>query len=126
MIPLLLLPLALPPDPYPTIPGTIVHVRDGDTVVVRAHLPFDVHIDVPIRVEGVYCPETRGLSAKAGKEAKTFTEIWAMNYTNIVISADGDRSFDRWVSPVCLPLGGMCLSDALIEAGLCTREDVKK
>ena len=119
----LALAILLFPTPHPEFSATITRVRDGDTIEVLAHLPFDVHIDVPIRVYGVNCPETRGLNAKAGKKAQAFTETWALNYPEVLIQDTGVRSFDRWVSPVCLPAGGTCLADALVESGLCKRDE---
>jgi endonuclease YncB( thermonuclease family) len=60
MIPLTLLALLLP-TPYTEVPATITRVIDGDTVEVRAHLPFDVHVDLVVRVAGIDCPEMKGL-----------------------------------------------------------------
>ena len=113
----LALTAALLPTPYQEVPATFVRVIDGDTVEVRAHLPFDVHIDLIVRVSGIDCPEMRGLQARAGKKAKAFTETWAAAYPNIVIQDTGVMSFDRIVSSVCPPSGGVCLDQALRDAG---------
>lgn len=108
---------ALLPTPHIEVPATFIRIIDGDTVEVRAHLPFDVHIDIVVRVAGIDCPEMRGLQARAGKKAKGFTETWATTYPDIIIQDTGQMSFDRVVSTVCPAGGGKCLDDALRDAG---------
>jgi len=115
MIPMILL-LAAIASP---IPATVERVKDGDTLLVVAHLPFDVHITLSIRVDGVNCPERRGLRAKAGADAKKFAETWVAAYPEVMIVDTGKRSFERWVSTVCPPGGGQCLAESLIASGLC-------
>ena len=108
---------ALLPIPHVEVPATFIRIIDGDTVEVRAHLPFDVHIDLVVRVAGIDCPEMRGLQARAGKKAKEFTQTWSMTYPDIIIQDTGKVSFDRVVSTVCPAGGGKCLDDALRDAG---------
>lgn len=113
----LALTAALLPIPHIEVPATFIRIIDGDTVEVRAHLPFDVHIDLVVRVAGIDCPEMRGLQARAGKKAKAFTQTWSMTYPDIIIQDTGKVSFDRVVSTVCPVGGGKCLDDALRDAG---------
>lgn len=113
----LALTAALLPIPHVEVSATFLRIIDGDTVEVRAHLPFDVHIDLVVRVSGIDCPEMRGLQARAGKKAKAFTETWSTTYPDIIIQDTGKVSFDRIVSTVCPVSGGKCLDDALRDAG---------
>lgn len=119
MIPTILLLAAIASPELTPIPATVERVKDGDTIVVVAHLGFDVHITLSIRLDGVNCPERRGLQAKAGAEAKQFTETWVATYPEVSIVDTGKRSFARWVSIVCPPGGGQCLTESLIASGLC-------
>lgn len=114
---LALLASAPEPEPRPGIPATFERIKDGDTFVMMAHLPFDVHITMSIRLDGIDCPETRGLQAKAGQLAKEFTRVWSIEHPNVVIQDTGRWSHERRVSTVC-PVGrGRCLDQALRDAG---------
>lgn len=119
MIPTILLLAAIASPELTPIPATVERVKDGDTIVVVAHLPFGVHFTLSVRLEGVNCPETRGLTAKAGADARTFTQTWVAAYPEVMIVDTGKRSFARWVSSVCPPGGGQCLTEALIASSLC-------
>lgn len=100
------------------IPATFVRVIDGDTYEMRAHLPFGVHIDVTVRLEGIDTPEiNKGLQKKAGLAAKAFAETWSTTYPDVVIYDTGAISFDRKVSTVCPTGGGKCLAEALRDGG---------
>lgn len=105
------------PEPRPGIPATFIRVIDGDTFEVLVHLPFDVHITKTVRLEGIDCPEKKGLSARAGLLAKEFTETWAAAYPDMLVQDTGEESYGRIVSTVCPIGGGKCLSKALREAG---------
>ena len=105
------------PEKVEGIPATFIRIKDGDTFVVLVHLPFDVHITKTIRLEGIDCPEKRGLQARAGLRAKEFTETWAAAYPDMLVQDTGRESFGRAVSTVCPVGGGKCLTEALREAG---------
>lgn len=113
---LLALISADPVEPV-AIPASFVRVIDGDTFVMRAHLPFDVHIDITIRLRGVNCPEVKGLSARAGKAATEYARTWVATYPDVIIHDVGSRSLGRMVSTICPPGGGQCLTEALIASG---------
>lgn len=52
-----------------TCPGTVDHVHDGDTVIVKIDLGWHVQIVSAVRIDGLACPE---LSTDAGKAARTY------------------------------------------------------
>jgi endonuclease YncB( thermonuclease family) len=99
------------------IPATFTRIIDGDTFEFIVHLPFGVHVDQTIRLEGIDTPEMRGLQAKDGQRAKEFVETWAASYPNVVIRDTGRTTFGRAVSTVCPMGGGKCLTESLREAG---------
>jgi endonuclease YncB( thermonuclease family) len=114
---MLLLASAPEPDLRPGIPATFIRIKDGDTFVMTAHLPFGVHITMPIRLKGIDCPETKGLAALAGRRARKFTKTWAIEHPNVVIQDTGKMTFERRISTVCPAGRGRCLSEALRDAG---------
>lgn len=112
-----IVPLQEPPE-RPTVKAHVTRVVDGDTIDVVAMLPFGASIQLMLRVEGIDCPEDKGLTKKAGEAATKFTKDWVNAYPYVIIQDNvNDWSFNRRVSRVCPPGGGLCLDQALRAAG---------
>jgi endonuclease YncB( thermonuclease family) len=85
------------------IEGVVVHVRDGDTIVVGEFV---------LRLWGLHAPELR---ASGGRAARRWMVERALG-RRLVCRLDRKRSFDRLVA-VCFDAGGD-LAAQLIAAGL--------
>jgi endonuclease YncB( thermonuclease family) len=100
--------------------ATFRYVHDGDTACVTASLPFGVSRDICIRVKGLDCPEiNKGLRIKEGLKARDAAETWAAAYPVVYIENTKSRSYKRFVSSICPPGGGQCLTEFMIESGIC-------
>lgn len=116
-------------DPKETVMvrATFRYVWDGDTACMTAHLPFDVSRDICVRVKGLDCPEiNKGLRIKDGLKAKEVAKTWATAYPVVYIESTKKKSFNRFVSTICPPGGGQCLTEFMIESGICEVYVAKK
>jgi endonuclease YncB( thermonuclease family) len=50
-----------------TVPATVVHVVDGDTVKLRLDLGWNIYLETNCRIDGIDTPE---LNTAAGKKAR--------------------------------------------------------
>lgn len=108
-------------DPKETVSirATWRYVRDGDTACMTVHLPLDVSRDICVRVKGLDCPEiNKGLRIKDGLKAKAIAQTWAAAYPDVYVQDTG-YSYRRLVSTICPPGGGQCLTEFMIESGIC-------
>ncbi len=104
-----------------SVRATWRYVWDGDTACMTARLPFDVSRDICIRVKGLDCPEiNKGLRIKDGLKAREVAKTWAAAYPVVYIESTKKKSFNRFVSSICPPGGGQCLTEFMIESGICT------
>ena len=87
--------------------GTVVRVRDGDSIVVRRG-----GVGVEVRLEGVDCPE---LAQAFGRKAKKFTSGLVSGKT-VRLSGKGRDRYDRELAEVFLP-DGRSLNQELVAAG---------
>lgn len=60
----------------------VQRVVDGDTLLLRIDLGFDVHFDQRVRLRGIDCPE---LSTEEGQKAKEFVEAQLQNCEVVVV-----------------------------------------
>ncbi len=88
-------------------PGTVVRVRDGDSLVVRA-----AGAGVEVRLDGVDAPE---LAQAHGAEAKRRTADLALGRTVRVVGQGRDK-YERTLAEVFLP-DGRSLNRELVSAG---------
>jgi len=88
--------------------GTVVRVRDGDSIVVMRG-----GVGIEVRLDGVDCPE---LAQAFGKKAKNFTSNLAFGKTVRLVGKGKDR-YDRELAEVFLP-DGRSLNRELVSAGL--------
>lgn len=89
--------------------GRVVHVVDGDTVLVSGR-----ERDEFVRLADIDCPEEE---QSFGKQAKVYVEQLALG-KDVVVRAQKHRDqYDRLVGQVLLP-GGMSLNHELVKAGL--------
>ena len=82
-----------------------VHVRDGDTIVVT---------DVPVRLEGLHCPE---LKAPGGQAAKQLMQAVVDSGPAITCQLSGAKSYDREIG-YC-QASGVDLGIIMIQSGHC-------
>lgn len=116
----------------PTVYGytdvTVVEAVDGDTVkvVIPSRCDHDfgfgiIGVTIPIkqtiRLYGVNCPETKGLTKAAGLAAKQFTIDNLVGQTVSLRShKGGHEKYDRYLAEIFLA-DGRSFSDVLLAAG---------
>jgi endonuclease YncB( thermonuclease family) len=105
---LLMLLVSIPARSADRFAGRVVHVSDGDTVIVLTA----ERQEVKVRLYGVDSPES---GQPFGQAAKRFTLSLAVNRQVTVIPMDQDR-YGRTVGEVVLP-DGTSLNRALVAAG---------
>lgn len=115
------------PKEVVSVRATFRYVWDGDTACMTAHLPFGVSRDICIRVKGLDCPEiNKGIRIKDGLKAREVARTWATAYPVVYIESTKKKSFNRFVSTICPPGGGQCLTEFMIESGICEVYVAKK
>ena len=87
--------------------GRVIHVRDGDTIVVR---------NIPIRFSNLDCA---GLDTDAGEGARRRMQDLVAGKA-VTCSLPGRTSYDRMIGE-CHPCDGRNLSSVMIGEGFCTR-----
>ena len=87
--------------------GTVVRVRDGDSIVVKQG-----GTDIEVRLDGIDCPE---LAQAYGRAAKGFTSDLALR-RQVRLVAKGKDKYDRVLAEVFLP-NGRSLNRELVSAG---------
>lgn len=112
------------PELAPSAPAYIYRARcerviDGDTLVARIDLGFEVSASIPIRLHGVNAPEH---DKPGGPEATDFlrrlvapTPSADENPPLLIQTFKDERSFARWVADIWVD--GKSLSQAVIDAG---------
>jgi micrococcal nuclease len=101
-------------EPNYTYNAKVVRVVDGDTIDVMIDQGFDNWTKQTLRLDGVNCPETKGLTRAAGLAATEATRKWLglaqgqEGGVNIVIQTRIDPahrydSFRRYLAKVWLP-----------------------
>ncbi len=88
--------------------GTVVRVRDGDSIVVMRG-----GVGVEVRLDGIDCPE---LAQAFGRKAKSFTSGLVFGKAVRLVVKGKDR-YDRELAEVFLP-DGRSLNRELVAAGL--------
>jgi endonuclease YncB( thermonuclease family) len=96
-----------PPRRPAAAAGTVVRVRDGDSIVVLRG-----RIGVEVRLDGIDCPE---LAQAFGKKAKNFTSGLAFGNT-VGLEGKGKDRYGRELAEVFLP-DGKSLNRELVSAG---------
>ena len=101
--------------------GTLVRMKDGDTAVIRLDLGLDpVEATKPIRVNGLYCPESKGASKVRGLAAAAYGLTLLQGRRLYIRTIKDEQSFERWVGDVFWEgPGGQLVSyaDAMRTAG---------
>ena len=102
------------------IPATVLHIIDGDTIIVRARIWLGQDLDTQVRLDGVDAPELKGKCPYENRLA-----IKARNF--ILSLASGgkvslqDIQYGKYAGCVVarvLSPGGEDFSDALLRTGL--------
>ena len=108
LLALLMLLVSIPARAVDRFAGRVVHVSDGDTVIVLTA----ERQEVKVRLHGVDSPES---GQPFGQAAKRYTLSLAANQQVNVVPVDQDR-YGRTVGEVILP-DGTSLNRALVAAG---------
>ena len=69
----------------------VLRVVDGDTIVLRIHLGFDVTMDSHCRFYGVNAPEIHGVSYTNGMISRAFVSSMVSNRTIRLLTLDDKR-----------------------------------
>jgi len=116
--------MAAEPLPGP-VPADVLHVVDGDTIGVRAHIWPGQYVEIRVRLRGVDAPELRRAGCEAervlGEAAARFTGDWLSDqdgFIRIRLRQIGLGSFAGRVIANVEREDGADLSQALMEAGL--------
>jgi len=91
-----------------------VRVIDGDTVVMRIDVGFDITVVKKIRLLGVNTPEVRGESRAEGLKAKELVKQW-LDCDSVIIRTAKSDSFGRYLAEIIKD--GESLTDYLIQLG---------
>lgn len=107
-------------DAQAPVPVKVLHVVDGDTLDVEAHVWPGIVARSRVRLAGVNTPESRGpvtaCELKAGREAKAFTAQWLEGRARLLaIAPTGQDKYGRLL--VHVRAGDEDLARALVEAG---------
>jgi micrococcal nuclease len=98
-----------------------IGVVDGDTIDLKVDLGFTVFVDARVRLLGVNCPELHGSTAKAGKDAQTFTASWLWTHSTEITmrsyKAKEREKYGRWLAEIFPVGGGISLNQALLDSG---------
>jgi micrococcal nuclease len=98
---------ARPPQRQPPAEGTVVRVRDGDSIVVLLG-----GVGIEVRLDGIDCPE---LAQPFGKRARRFTSGLVFG-REVRVVGKGKDTYDRELAEVFLP-AGRSLNRELVSAG---------
>jgi micrococcal nuclease len=91
-----------------------VRVIDGDTVVMRIDVGFDITVVKKIRLLGVNTPEIRGESREEGLKAKALVEAWLEGEEVVIFTSKAD-SFGRYLAEIVC--NGESLTSYLLKMG---------
>ena len=97
----------------------IIRVVDGDTIECTIDLGLKIYKKTKIRVFGINCPETKGLTKVNGLISKAFTKDWfAINKEFMVrtVNQGKEDSFGRLIAEVS-SMDGVSLGDTLLSLG---------
>ena len=77
-----------------------LRAKDGDTLVVRADLGFDVHHVIALRLNGLWCPELHGPEKERAARAKE--HLWSLVGGKLLFvqTFKDKRTFERYVADV--------------------------
>ncbi|MBB5234493.1 thermonuclease family protein [Deinococcus budaensis] len=115
-------------SPFPPDPGAdryvydrlqVLRVVDGDTVVLRFPLPFNVLADLDVRLLGIDAPERVGASRAAGEAAKTYLAALLDSGDALRARSHKTDRYGRYLAELWLRRGGEWhnVSLLLLEAG---------
>ena len=100
--------------------ATLEKVVDGDTFVCIIDLGLRIYKKATIRILGINCPETKGLTRQAGLSAKAFTKEWfAKNpeFNVRTVNSGKEDKYGRLLAEV-ISLTESNLASELLSAGL--------
>ena len=102
------------------IPATVLHIIDGDTIVVRARIWLGQDLDTLVRLDGVDPPEVKGRCPYENRfalKARAFIQARTTDGKVVLHNIHYGKYAGGVVARVQMP-GGEDLSDALLRAGL--------
>jgi len=99
------------------VPGTVVHVHDGDTMTLDLDLGWYITYRQSIRVMHINAPEVIGASKVAGLKSRDRVRELLPPGTVVEIDSVGLDKYGRSLAVVTLPQGGD-LGSLLLSEGL--------
>lgn len=101
------------------VPARVVHVVDGDTLVVRAHIWLGQEVETLVRVAGVDAPELKGACARErerAQAARDYVVARALGETITLVGIRYEKYGGRVLAQVRLA-DGRDLAAALVADG---------
>lgn len=111
--------LARPVPGLYTYAAELERVVDGDTLVVRLDLGFDVLKRERIRLRGVDAPE---LATPEGEKAKAFVEKTLKGIDQVVLRTHWHDMYGRYVADVCYTKKDADMDDVLLNGRFLNQE----
>ncbi len=97
-----------------TYMATLDRVIDGDTVVLNIDLGFRMTAKLPVRLNGLNCPEH---GTPDGTAATDFITKWFEGKPTVLVATMKDpEKYGRWLGTVTAP-GGSALNADLLASG---------
>lgn len=95
---------------------TLERIIDGDTIIVRIDLGFDIQTVREVRLRNINCPELRGDSKPAAIKALEFARTWlAVGDGRFTVISYGWDKYRRIEGE--LWQGKSCLNQELVRSG---------
>jgi endonuclease YncB( thermonuclease family) len=107
------------------VAAQVVSVLDGDTLLVRARLWLDQHLEVRVRLGGIDTPELRGRcprERRLAREARAFVEA-AVAGADVALTDIRYGKFARRVVARVSAAGAADVSEGLLARGLARAYD---
>jgi len=99
----------------------LVKVIDGDTIDIDIDLGFHIVLRQRCRLQGVNCPEARGLTKEAGDQATEFVRTWFQSGGDPVTVQSSkpypNDKYGRFLVVVHGKIAAPSLNDALLSSG---------
>ena len=104
-----------------TYKGFVERVVDGDTLIVKIDLGFEIRIRQYLRLRGINAPEP---STQAGKKAKAFVERELSHVPHVILASSRSDKYGRYLADVFYekePGQEFYLNQILLDQGLAER-----
>ena len=96
-----------------------IRAKDGDTAILRIPLPFDLHIDLNMRLLGINTPEIRGPNHEAAVAATTYLTELLHGAEGLIVQTHSRDKYGRWLGEIWALRAGVWsnVNAAMLSAG---------